>query len=192
MRSLLILLIVVGLFDVPVYSRHSRDKDCDMHLECKKGNKVVQSWQELGKDYVPWRIELARFFKAADKLGIKLYITKAKHFGDNNQGVYNVVYNNIYLNEDIIKHPLGTVRVLRHEIWHAVQDCAAGGLSNTSSKSIFSTDELPEGVKKTANDLYKHTSDKTKEEEAGAIYVSTKRYKSVESLEECARKEVKL
>ena len=62
MRSLLILLIVVGLFDVPVYSRHSRDKDCDMHLECKKGNKVVQSWQELGKDYVPWRIELSRFF----------------------------------------------------------------------------------------------------------------------------------
>ncbi len=190
MRSLLILLISIGLIGVPVYSQ-SRDKDCVMHMECKRGNKIVQSWKDLGRDYRRWRNELTRFFTAADKLGIKLYISKAKHFGKDNQGSYNVVYNNIYLNEDIIKHPQGTVGVIRHEIWHAVQDCAAGGLSNTFSKSIFSPDELPLWVKTTANDLYKHTSDKTKEEEAEAIYISTQRYDAVESLEECATNEVK-
>ena len=192
MRSLVLLLVAISLSgDTPVYSRHiRRHKDCLMHMECKKGNKLIQSWEELGKGYWKWKKELTRFFTVADKLGIKLYISKEKHFGKNNQGVYNRVYNNIYLNEKIIPYPRGTVRVIRHEIWHAVQDCSVGGLYNNSDKPIFSKDKLPQWSKEAAEDLYKNTSDETKHEEAEAMYVSLKRYKAVEFLEKCAEEKL--
>ena len=45
----------------------------------------------------------------------------------NARGLYYVLGNNMFLKEDYIYNPLMMVKVVRHEAWHASQDCMALG-----------------------------------------------------------------
>ena len=66
-----------------------------------------------------------------DLLEIEVYVAGAKYFPPNNRGIYLPGENKLYLNKLWIGEPHHLLQILRHEGWHAAQDCMAGSLDNS-------------------------------------------------------------
>ena len=127
---------------------------CMMLRECKDGTKSIKSWRDLGTEYKRWSYELDRIFSSMDKAGIEAYVADEKYFVDKTRGLYNVNGNNFFLNTKYLNNPQMIVSVIRHEGWHAVQDCMAGTLDNRLTAVVWHDDKVPDWVKRGAAITY--------------------------------------
>ena len=66
-----------------------------------------------------------------------------KYFPDGHRGVYHTVSNNFYLNKEFMNEPDVLMQVMRHEGWHAAQDCMAGTIDNSMIAIIKPEEEVP-------------------------------------------------
>ena len=119
---------------------------CMMVRACKDETKLIRSWKDLGSKYSEYAYELNRIFSSFDKVGIKSYIAGDKYFTPKTRGLYNVKGNNLFISEDIIDNPEMVMGVIRHEGWHAVQDCMAGSVTNGMSALVWPKGEVPSMV----------------------------------------------
>jgi len=158
---------------------------CMMLMECKDGTKQVNSWKDLGPKYIQYRTELNSIFDSFDKLGIKVFVADTKYFTPSTRGLYNVAGNNLFINKDTLYNPLSVIQTIRHEGWHAVQDCMAGSLDNTYTGIVWDQEKIPDWVKLGIEIDYAHAPN-AQPYEAEARWAAHKKNQTAKALKVCA------
>ena len=121
---------------------------CMLVQECTDG--VIQIWgadhlKELfpKSDWTGVSEEFARMLNALTMVGVKVYVAPEKYFPAGHRGVYHTVSNNFYLNRTFVHRPNVMMTVMRHEGWHAAQDCMAGSIDNSLIAIIKPEEDVP-------------------------------------------------
>ena len=161
---------------------------CMLVRECTDG--VVQVWgadqlDELFPEtnWTPVKGEFARILNALTVVGVKVYVAPEKYFPPGHRGVYHTVSNNFYLNQRFVHRPGVMMTVMRHEGWHAAQDCMAGSIKNSMIAIIKPEEDVPQ--------LWRDIVEKTYPEsavpwEAEATWAGKTEGMTMKALESCA------
>lgn len=121
---------------------------CMLLRECTDGVQGIfniSSLREANPD-LDWdaiEAEFDEMINTLEKLGVKVFLADDKFFPPRHRGVYHTSSNNFFLNRSYMTSPGALMRVMRHEGWHAVQDCMAGTIENTYLGIVFNEEEVP-------------------------------------------------
>ena len=156
MKKLLASLAAVGLFATPVLADPEIKQWNTMHSmgcmlvgECTEDLVEVFSLLDVSseypntEEYTPLTIEFNNMLSSLNKVGVKVYLADSKYFPTNHRGVYHTVSNNFFLNKAHMGNPATLMMLMRHEGWHAAQDCMAGTIDNSLIAIIKPEDEVP-------------------------------------------------
>ena len=77
------------------------------------------------------------------RVNVKVFLADEKYFPPGHRGVYHTVGNNFFLNDAYMHRPSTLMTVMRHEGWHAAQDCMAGTIKNSLIALIYPEDKVP-------------------------------------------------
>ena len=122
---------------------------CMLLRECTEGVEEVFSLLDISSQYKnPERytfasLEFNTLLMTLRQIGIKVYLADEKYFPVNHRGVYHTVSNNFFLNKRHMDDPGTLMSVMRHEGWHAAQDCMAGSIKNSMLAIIKPEEEVP-------------------------------------------------
>ena len=122
---------------------------CMLLRECTEGVEEVFSLLDVSSQYEdPERytfvsLEFNTLLMTLRQIGIKVYLADEKYFPVDHRGVYHTVSNNFYLNKKYMDRPSTLMSVMRHEGWHAAQDCMAGSIKNNMIAIIMPEEEVP-------------------------------------------------
>ena len=122
---------------------------CMLLRECTEGVEEVFSLLDVSSQYEdPERytfasLEFNTLLMTLRRIGIKVYLADEKYFPVDHRGVYHTVSNNFYLNKKYMDRPSALMSVMRHEGWHAAQDCMAGTIENSMIAIIMPEDDVP-------------------------------------------------
>ena len=122
---------------------------CMLLRECTEGVEEVFSLLDISSQYEdPERytfasLEFNTLLMTLRQIGIKVYLADEKYFPVNHRGVYHTVSNNFFLNKRHMDDPGTLMSVMRHEGWHAAQDCMAGSIKNSMLAIIKPEEEVP-------------------------------------------------
>ena len=94
-------------------------------------------------DWNPVAEEFSRILNALTLVNVQVYLAPQKYFPVGHRGVYHTVSNNFYLNDAFMHRPSVLMSVMRHEGWHAAQDCMAGTIDNSMIAIIKPEEEVP-------------------------------------------------
>ena len=81
---------------------------------------------------------------AFKKIGVHVHLADERYFPVGHRGVYHTVSNHFYLNKRYVHRPNILMSVVRHEGWHAAQDCMAGTIKNNMIAIIKPEEDVPE------------------------------------------------
>ena len=129
------------------YSNHSMG--CMLLRECTDGVKQVTSLLDISSEYpntdsfYPVADEFNSMLVALRKVGVNVFLADEKYFPVGHRGVYHTVGNNFFLNKTFMKRPHVLMSVMRHEGWHAAQDCMAGTIKNNMIAIIHNEEDVP-------------------------------------------------
>lgn len=135
---------------------------CMLLRECKDGVKEIKSISDL-RQYYPYLDfsdvggELSQLFSLFETIGIQVFLADEKYFVPNTRGVYHTISNNLYLNEKYMNQIWTLVSVIRHEGWHAAQDCMAGTIDNSFIAVIIGDKKIPVFYQELAKRTYAST-----------------------------------
>ena len=155
---------------------------CMMLKECTEGVRKISTWSDLGPEYEIGAGEIDEIVQALDKVGASVYLADEKYFAFRMRGVYDVRGNSMFLNEFYIDQPTKMIQVIRHEGWHAAQDCMAGTLDNTFTALIHPEEAVPDWIRRGAERTYPKKVLPFEAEAMWAMYVEDK---TVEALKVC-------
>ena len=121
---------------------------CMLLKECTDGVDRINSSIDLMKAYPdanwdPVADEFDYIMIAFKNIGVNVYLADEKYFPHSHRGVYHTVSNHFYLNKAYMYRPHILMSVVRHEGWHAAQDCMAGTINNSMIAIIKPEDEVP-------------------------------------------------
>ena len=164
---------------------------CMLLKECTNGVEKIYSSGDLRAafpdsdwDYVAE--EFDKIMVAFSQIGVDVHLADEKYFPAGHRGVYHTVSNHFYLNKSFMHRPHVLMSVVRHEGWHAAQDCMAGTIKNNMIAIIKPEDEVPKIWQEIATDTYKdmpHAIPWEKE----AFWAGKTENMTQEALESCAR-----
>jgi hypothetical protein len=80
---------------------------------------------------------------ALEQVGVGVFLADQKYFPKEHRGVYHTVGNNFFLNKNYMDSTNYLMQVMRHEGWHAAQDCMAGTIDNSLIAIIMPEDSVP-------------------------------------------------
>ena len=135
------------LTDDDYYSNHSMG--CMLLQECTDDVTEVFSLLDVSSQYdntdsfYPVANEFNHMLVALNQIGVRVYLADEKYFPVGHRGVYHTVSNNFFLNDAFMGRPGVLMSVMRHEGWHAAQDCMAGTLDNSMIAIIKPEDQVP-------------------------------------------------
>ena len=122
---------------------------CMLLRECTEGVEEVFSLLDISSQYEdPERytfasLEFNTLLMTLRQIGIKVYLADEKYFPVDHRGVYHTVGNNFFLNKKYMDRPSALMSVMRHEGWHAAQDCMAGTIENSMIAIIMPEEDVP-------------------------------------------------
>ena len=122
---------------------------CMLLRECTDDVEEVFSLLDISSQYdnvqefTPYSLEFNNLLMTLNQIGSKVYLADEKYFPVMHRGVYHTVSNNFYLNKKYMNDPSALMMVMRHEGWHAAQDCMAGTIDNSLIAIIKPEDEVP-------------------------------------------------
>jgi hypothetical protein len=122
---------------------------CMLVRECKNDVEEVHSLLDISSQYdnteefTPIALEFNRMLTAMNQIGIKVFLADQRYFPVMHRGVYHTVSNNVYLNKDYMGDPGVLMQLMRHEGWHAAQDCMAGTIKNSMIAIIKPEEDVP-------------------------------------------------
>ena len=122
---------------------------CMLLRECTDGVEEVFSLLDVSSQYEdPERytfasLEFNTLLMTLRRIGIKVYLADEKYFPVDHRGVYHTVSNNFFLNKRHMDNPATLMSVMRHEGWHAAQDCMAGSINNSLLAIIMPEESVP-------------------------------------------------
>ena len=135
------------LKDSEYFTMHSMG--CMLLGECTDDVEEITSILDVSSQYS----NTEQFYSVADEfhamlvslnqIGVKVFLADQKYFPVSHRGVYHTVSNNFFLNKAFMGRPNVLMSVMRHEGWHAAQDCMAGTIDNSLIAIIKPEDEVP-------------------------------------------------
>ena len=122
---------------------------CMLLRECTDGVVKVNSMLDISSQYdnaeefTSVTGEFHNMLHSLNKIGVNVFLSDSKYFPNGHRGVYHTVSNNFFLNRKYMDRPSTLMMVMRHEGWHAAQDCMAGSIDNSLIAIIMPEDEVP-------------------------------------------------
>lgn len=122
---------------------------CMLLRECTKDVEEVYSMLDISSNYdnmEEFTIVAQEFnlmLSTLNDIGVKVYLADERYFPVGHRGVYHTVSNNFYLNKKYMDNPGTLMAVMRHEGWHAAQDCMAGSIDNSMIAIIMPEESVP-------------------------------------------------
>ena len=129
------------------YTNHSMG--CMLLQECTDDVREVFSLLDVSSQYdnteafTPVANEFNNMLVSLNQVGVNVYLADEKYFPVGHRGVYHTVSNNFFLNKAFMGRPGTLMSVMRHEGWHAAQDCMAGTIDNSLIAIIMPEDDVP-------------------------------------------------
>ena len=121
---------------------------CMLLRECTKDVHAIESIATIADEYpdINYDIVADEFHSmllALQQVGVGVFLADSKYFPTGHRGVYHTVGNNFFLNKEYMGSTAYLMQVMRHEGWHAAQDCMAGTIENSLIAIIKPEDEVP-------------------------------------------------
>jgi len=121
---------------------------CMILRECTDNVQRITSIKDIqdnypNSDYSAVANEFNEMLDSLDKIGVMVFLGDQKYFPVGNRGVYHTVSNNFFLNDAFMGRQSTLMSVVRHEGWHAAQDCMAGTIDNSLIAIILPEDDVP-------------------------------------------------
>ena len=122
---------------------------CMLLRECTKDVEEVHSLLDISsqypntEEYTPVALEFNNMLMSLNQIGVKVYLADERYFPKMHRGVYHTVSNNFFLNRKYKDDPGTLMMVMRHEGWHAAQDCMAGSIKNSMIAIIHAEEDVP-------------------------------------------------
>lgn len=122
---------------------------CMILRECTDGVEEVFSMLDISSNYenmeefTPVTQEFHNMLASLHQVGVKVFLADEKYFPAGHRGVYHTVSNNFFLNKAYMDRPYVLMSVMRHEGWHAAQDCMAGSINNSMIAIIKPEEDVP-------------------------------------------------
>tara|TARA_E500000331_G_scaffold120343_1_gene117489 strand:- start:102 stop:683 length:582 start_codon:yes stop_codon:yes gene_type:complete len=122
---------------------------CMLLQECTDDVKEVFSMLDISseypntEEYTGVTSEFHNMLVSLNQVGVNVFLADEKYFPVGHRGVYHTVSNNFFLNRRFMNRPGTLMSVMRHEGWHAAQDCMAGTIDNSMIAIIKPEDEVP-------------------------------------------------
>ena len=122
---------------------------CMLLRECTDGVKQVTSLLDISSEYsntddfYPVADEFNNMLVSLGQVGVNVFLADDKYFPAGHRGVYHTVGNNFFLNRTHMGRPNILMQVMRHEGWHAAQDCMAGTIDNNLVAIIKPEEDVP-------------------------------------------------
>jgi hypothetical protein len=122
---------------------------CMLVRECTKDVEEVHSLLDISANYpnteefTPVALEFNNMLMSLKQIGVNVYLADQRYFPKMHRGVYHTVSNNFYLNKKYMDDPGTLMMVMRHEGWHAAQDCMAGTIENSMIAIIMPEEDVP-------------------------------------------------
>ena len=162
---------------------------CMLLKECTDGVERINSSIDLEHAYpdANWDVVKEEFdyiMIAFNNIGVNVYLADEKYFPHSHRGVYHTVSNHFYLNKRYMYQPHVLMSVVRHEGWHAAQDCMAGSIKNNMIAIIKPEEEVPMIWKELVKRTYPPSAQPW---EAEATWAGKTEKMTMEALESCAR-----
>ena len=95
------------------------------------------------EEFTPVAQEFNNMLMSLSAVGVNVYLADEKYFPPMHRGVYHTVGNNFFLNRKYMGDPGTLMMVMRHEGWHAAQDCMAGSIKNSLIAIIHNEEDVP-------------------------------------------------
>ena len=128
---------------------HSMDAmGCMLLRECTDGVDKIESIATVADEYPDTNFdfvadEFNAMLVALEQVGVGVFLADSKYFPHTHRGVYHTVSNNFFLNRKFMGSTNYLMQVMRHEGWHAAQDCMAGSINNSLIAIIKPEEEVP-------------------------------------------------
>ena len=122
---------------------------CVLLRECTDGVEEVTNLLDISSQYpnpysfTPIATEFNNMLTSLNRVGVKVFLADQKYFPVGHRGVYHTVGNNFFLNKAFMHRPGVLMSVMRHEGWHAAQDCMAGTIDNSLVAIILPEESVP-------------------------------------------------
>ena len=121
---------------------------CMLLRECTKDVQRVKNITTIADTYPDSDFDVVadefdRMLVALDRVGVKVFLADERYFPVSHRGVYHTVSNNFFLNKTYMGRPGTLMSVMRHEGWHAAQDCMAGSIKNSMIAIIMPEESVP-------------------------------------------------
>ena len=162
---------------------------CMLLRECTDGVDKVESIASIADEYPDIDFdfvanEFNSMLVALEQIGVGVFLADAKYFPVGHRGVYHTVSNNFFLNRAFMHRPHVLMSVMRHEGWHAAQDCMAGSIKNNMIAIIKPEEEVPMLYREMVKRTYMPAA---RPWEAEASWAGKTEKMTQEALESCAR-----
>ena len=133
---------------------------CMLVRECTDGVDKVKSIADIDAEYPDSDFgfvtnEFNSILSSLDRIGVEVFLADSKYFPIGHRGVYHTVSNNFFLNRAFMHRPSALMSVMRHEGWHAAQDCMAGSIENNMIAIIHNEEDVPKIWQDIATKTYK-------------------------------------
>jgi hypothetical protein len=121
---------------------------CMIVRECRDNVDKVSSIKDLERDYPNTDYSLVSgefdsMIASLQRVNVNVFLADEKYFPPGHRGVYHTVGNNFFLNRRFMHRPSVLMTVMRHEGWHAAQDCMAGTIKNSLIALIHPEEMVP-------------------------------------------------
>ena len=158
MKKVIMSLLAAASLSVPALADDSKitkgyytndSMGCMLLRECTDGVKQVTNLLDISSQYpntasfTPIATEFNIMLTSLSRVGVKVFLADEKYFPVGHRGVYHTVGNNFFLNKKFMHRPGVLMSVMRHEGWHAAQDCMAGTIDNSLIAIILPEESVP-------------------------------------------------
>ena len=157
MKKIIASLLASAALTTPVFADPLKDSEyftmhsmgCMLLQECTDDVKQVYNILDISSQYsntdsfYSVATEFNNMLSSLNIIGVKVFLADQKYFPVSHRGVYHTVGNNFFLNKAFMGRPSVLMSVMRHEGWHAAQDCMAGTIDNSLIAIIKPEDEVP-------------------------------------------------
>ena len=156
MKKIIASLVAAAAVALPAHSDPLKDNEfntmhsmgCMLLRECTDGIHKVESIASIADEYPDTNFDIVAdefntMLVSLEQVGVNVFLADDKYFPKGHRGVYHTVSNNFFLNRTYMGRTGTLMQVMRHEGWHAAQDCMAGTIDNSLIAIIKPEDEVP-------------------------------------------------
>ena len=164
---------------------------CMIVRECTKDVNQVHTVLDISSNYdnmesfTSVALEFNNMMNSLNEIGVKVYLADERYFPVGHRGVYHTVSNNFFLNKAYMGRPGTLMSVMRHEGWHAAQDCMAGSIKNSMIALIHNEEDVPRMWDRIATKTYPKSSLPWERE---ALWAGHTEGMTMKALKSCANK----